>query len=147
MTMTRHALTELESKFPFEEDFIDFSGGVRRFLISLDKQIVKSFFLRAQELSRPTGYHFEVYSTAYSAAALGSALSKLRRKISKELSTRHLYVDSEGKTQLTHDELSGHISYGGIVVDGHLLKFQELERILQTHEGFEIHIKISWSSE
>lgn len=137
----------VESKFPLEEEFVDYSGRPRRFRIMLRKQEVESFFVEARELSQSEGYWFEVYSPIYSVSALGSALGKLRGKIRKSLATRYLYVDAKGKKCLTHDEIRGRVLDKGIVVDGTLLSFRDLEEVLRTREGLEIFIKIGESNE
>ncbi len=111
------------------------------------KLIAGDFYLEGMELSQSQGYCFEVYSPVYSAPALGLALSNLRRKIRKELSTRYLYADSEGNKNLMHEEIGGRISHDGIIVDGAVLAFSDLERILTAHEGFAIFISIRSAAE
>lgn len=135
----------LEKSFPFEEQFHDFSGQRRSFRISLRSRPTGDFFLEAKEVSKREGYRFEVYSAAYSEPAVGDALGVLRRKIRRTLSTRYLQLDAEGKKQLTHDELEGRITYGGLVVDGEMLTFEELRTILTVYEGFEIRMNIKGS--
>lgn len=136
-------MDEMLRKFPLEEEFTDYSGFSRPFRISIRKLIAEDFYLEAREMSRKEGYCFEVYSPAYSAPALGASLLKLRRKICKGISTRYLLVDAPGESQLTHDEIRGRISCDGIMVDGTILHFRDLEKILVTHEGFGIFLKIS----
>lgn len=145
--MSQDMMEKIVSKFPFEEAFVDYSGHDRRFRISMRKMIAEDFYLEAEEISPTQGYSFEVYSAVYSAPAVGSALGKLRNKIRKGLSTRYLYSDSEHTKNLMHDELSGRISNHGIIVDGALLLFKDLERILITHEGFQISIVIRSAAE
>src|SRR5438270_595734 len=94
-------------KFPLEEEYIDHSGRSRHFRISIRKLIAEDFYLEAREVSQNQGYYFEVYSSVYSAPALGSSLAKLRGKIRKGISTRYLHTDAAGKIQLTHDEVYG----------------------------------------
>ena len=48
---------------------------------------------------------------------------------------------------LTHDRLRGHISYGGVVVDGVFLTFEQLAELVQTYEGFQFDLKILDSSD
>jgi hypothetical protein len=139
--MASNPADEIERTFPREEEFIDHSGRTRRFGIYLRKRAVGDFSLDAIDLSRADGYCFRVYSPAYSVPALGSALGDLRQKIRKGIATRYLGTDTEGQKNPTHDEIHGRISCNGIVVDGDLLQFREFERILITHEGFEISIE------
>jgi hypothetical protein len=74
------------------------------------------------------------------------ALGELRKRIPKLLSIRHLAVQ-HGRMILTHDRLRGHISYGGVVVDGTFLTFEQLAELMQTHEGFQFDLKIVDSSD
>jgi hypothetical protein len=145
--MVQSIAAKMARNFPRDEEFVDHSGNRRRFHISLYRRPEKDFFIEARELSRDEGYYFKVYSEAYSAPALGSALGRLRKKIKKELATRYLYVDSQGRQDVTHNAIRGRISDDGLIVDGVLLPFAELERILTTHEGFMIHITINDPSE
>jgi hypothetical protein len=138
---------DLERRFPLEEEFIDYSGQSRPFRITLKKSMADDFYVRAEDLSEHGIYEFEVYSPVYSAGALSSALGKLRRKISKGVSTRYLYVGADGKKGLTHGQMKGRISHVGIIVDGQALSFKALEEILVTFEGFKISIKIGSPAE
>ena len=69
-------------------------------------------------------------------------LGRIREKVRAGIVTRYLRTDATGEKNPTHDEMRGHISCDGIVVDGELLTFKELQRILTTHEGFAISMKI-----
>ena len=69
------------------------------------------------------------------------ALGDLRKQIRKLLAPRHL-VKRQGDLSLTHDRLRGHISYGGVVVDGTFLTFEQLAELMQTYEGFQFDLKI-----
>lgn len=131
-----------QDHFPIAEDFIDSAGKPRQFQISLYKMVGGDCRVEAIEVAAKDGYRFDVYSPITSDPAIGSALGKLRGKIRKLLSTRYLRIDGTGTKSLTHDELRGQISSGGIVVDGSLLRFDDLASILQTHEGFQIRIHI-----
>jgi hypothetical protein len=145
--MVTDPVNEMALNFPLEEEFIDHSGHCRRFAISLRKLGIGGFCLDATDLSQAEGYRFEVYSTEYSAQALGASLGKLRGNIRKGIVTRYLHTDANGQRDLTHDELHGRIASDGLVVDGELLHFDDLERILTTHEGFRISIRIDDPSE
>jgi hypothetical protein len=140
-------MEEMLRTFPLEEEFTDFSGSPRRFRISIRKPTSEDFHLEARDMTPNEGYCFEVYSAVYSAPALGASLGKLRHKIRKGISTRYLLFDAAGNSKLTHDEIRGRIFGDGVVVDGVALHFRDLERILATHEGFEISVKISSSAE
>jgi hypothetical protein len=144
--MPSNLIDEMERTFPCEEGFVDHSGQTRPFRIVLHKGAGGDFFLYATDTSKPDGYRFEVYSTAYTFAAVGAALGDLRQKIRREIATRYLRTDAKGEKNPTHDEMRGRISCNGIVVDGELLLFKELQRILTIHEGLSISIKITTPS-
>jgi hypothetical protein len=74
------------------------------------------------------------------------ALGDLRKRIPKLLSIRHL-AEQHGQLIVTHDRLRGHISYGGVVVDGIFLTFKQLAELMQTYEGFQFDLKIVDSSD
>ena len=74
------------------------------------------------------------------------ALGELRKRIPKLLSIRHL-IERHGRLSLTHDQLGGHISDGGVVVDGTFLTFEQLAELIQTYEGFHFDLKIVDSSD
>ena len=141
--MPLNFVEEIEGRFPLEESFIDHSGQTRRFQISLQNLPAQEFLVKALEIAESEGYTFEVFA----AHSIGSALGKLRQKIRKGLATRHLYIGTDGKLDLTHNEIGGVISSQGVVVDGIFLEYEELERILSTHEGFNISIKLCDPSE
>jgi hypothetical protein len=145
--MASDPLNEMERTFPIEEKFVDHSGRTRCFQIILRKQPADSFFVEAIDMSQVNGYRFEVYCPTYSAPAVGFALGQLRQKVRAGIVTRYLGTDAAGQKNPTHDEMRGRISCDGVVVDGELLSFKDLERILTTHEGSAISIKISGSSE
>lgn len=65
----------------------------------------------------------------------------LRDKIRRGLATRYLSVE-QGQRRLSHDSFKGRIGYGGVVVDGEFISFDELSYMLQTYEGFQISLTI-----
>jgi hypothetical protein len=56
-------------------------------------------------------------------------------------------AEQHGRLIVTHDRLRGHISYGGVVVDGIFLTFEQLAELMQTYEGFQFDLKIVDSSD
>jgi hypothetical protein len=62
------------------------------------------------------------------------------------LSVRHL-VEQDGRLTLTHDRLRGRIDYGGVVVDGIFLTFDQLAELIQRYEGLQFELKIVDSSD
>jgi len=71
----------------------------------------------------------------------GVVVRRLRAKINKGLATRYLAA-GEPQPRLGHDVAVGHISYGGVVVDGQYLTFHELAAILSAHEGWQFKLEI-----
>src|SRR6266404_1004480 len=136
--MTIRSAEDAEKQFPFQEEFLDYSGRARQFEISLHKVHGHVFGIEARELSELQGYRFEIDLDVCSISAIGSALAKLRRKIRNAVVTRNLQRDKRGNKVFARDEIRGRISCSGIVVDGELLGFKELEDLLTTYEGFEI---------
>jgi hypothetical protein len=145
--MSQVIMDRMPREFPLEEDFVDYCGRPRHFRISIRQLIAQDFYLEAKEISLERGYYFEIYSSSHSAPAIGLALENLRQKIRRGLSTRYLHTDSNGARNLMHDEMNGLISHDGIMVDGEILLFRDLERILTTHEGFRVSITIRSSAE
>ncbi len=67
-------------------------------------------------------------------------------RIRKLLSVRHL-MEQGGRLSLTHDRLRGRVSYGGVVVDGIFLTFEQFAELIQTCEGFQLDLKLVDSSD
>ncbi|MDX1401298.1 MAG: hypothetical protein R3245_05195 [Kiloniellales bacterium] len=129
-----------EEFFPIVESFPDFSGKQREFVVELEAQ-PRGYFLRATERRRSgndEGYSFAAYSPTDPFFALGH----LRGKIREGLATRYLTVDGHERT-LSHDKLKGNISYGGVVVDGEFIPFNELWILLETYVGFQFSLTIA----
>ena len=133
-------MAKTDSDFPKEDKFLDFAGKERRFEY-LVTEIPMGFVVRAVE-TKENGYEFQ----AFSATSPFHVLGELRHKIRKRLSTRYLQKEKglEGSyLHLYHEEAKGHITYGGVVIDGMFIPFDELNRMIQTYEGWMIEIKIS----
>lgn len=62
-------------------------------------------------------------------------------KSERDWPTRYLVVE-QGERPPSHDRLKGHISYGGVVVDGEFISFAELCAILDTYEGFQFSLQL-----
>lgn len=140
--MSTRPSQDIEKQFPFREEFHDFAGCPRQFEITLHAVHGEIFGIIANELSRSEGYRFEVGLEVRTLAAVGAALGKIRRKIRNALATRNLRRDTHGAKMFAADELYGWISSDGLIVDGELLRFEEFNKLLKTHEGFEIRVKV-----
>lgn len=127
-----------DDSFPASETFVDYCGKPHEF--ALDLLVTPSgYFVRATErVSTGEGYAFAAHSETGPYLALG----RLRGKIQKGLATRYLAV-GEPEPRLGHDVAVGHIAYGGVVVDGRYLTFDELAGILSTHEGWQFKLQVA----
>ena len=130
----------MKPEFPKEDSFLDFEGKERVFdYLVLDVRV--GYSVRAKE-RKENGYEF----ASFSESSPFNALGELRQKIRKRLSTRHLQKE-HGQLHLYHDEAKGHISTGGVVIDGKFISFQQLTSMLQAYEGFLFNLKIQDMSE
>ncbi len=111
-------------EFPRTEEFLDFAGRTRTFTIELSPVPGGHGVCASEDVEGDDGYVFRAFSTVAPFHALGV----LRGRIRKLLSVRHL-VEKEGRLSLTHDRLRGRIAYGGVVVDGIFLTFDELAKV------------------
>lgn len=127
-------------EFPLNEIVEDFAGR-RKFVIDLYEPSVGGFLLIAKEdlnSDDSNGYQFESYSEFNPVLALG----KLRKKINKSLSIKYL-EKTNGKLHPKHDELVGRIGYGGVIVEGIFIEFEDVSEMLQTYEGFQFKLTIA----
>ena len=130
----------MKPEFPKEDSFLDFEGKERVFDY-LVHDVRVGYSVRAKE-RKEDGYEF----ASFSESSPFNALGELRQKIRKRLSTRYLQK-GQGHLLLYHDEAKGHISTGGVVIDGKFISFQQLTSMLQVYEGFLFYLKIQDMSE
>ena len=134
---------QIHKNFPMQEQYIDCSGKSRTFELYLDRALNPGFLLSAREITESEcSYKFSVYSEADPFDGFG----RLRGKIRRELSRRYL-IGSGEKVSMSHNELAGTISHGGLIVDGQLLPWNKLQEQLLTHEGFHINLSITSGDE
>ena len=127
-----------EDGFPLLETFTDCYGRSRQFTIAL-RTTPGGYFLTGKEADKPQGgYEFGAYAEADPYIALG----RLRDKIRKGLSTRYLIVEN-GRRLPSHNVLKGHVGYGGFVVDGEFVPFEEFVTMLQTFEGHQFSLQLA----
>jgi len=129
-----------QGDFPLKEECEDFAGRTRTFKVNQDNLPWGYGVFAVEEAEGDDGYEFR----AFSPVDVFHALGNLRHKIRKLLSVRHL--STEGGRSLTHDRLRGRVSYGGVVVGGQFLTFEQLAEMIQTYEGFQFDLKIVDSS-
>ncbi len=141
--MSEHNGSHPQSNFPATEEFVDFAGNTRTFNLEQYPVPGGGYGVTATEnVPGDDGYVFRAFSAIDAFHALGD----LRKRIPKLLSIRHL-VERHGQLTPTHDRLRGHISDGGVVVDGTFLTFEQLAALIQTYEGFQFDLKIVDSSD
>ena len=75
-----------------------------------------------------------------------SALYRARQRMRRDLATRHV-TGSSGAYQMLHDLVSGRITFDGdrgvvVVVDDIPLGIEDLQSILQSHEGWGFELRI-----
>jgi hypothetical protein len=127
-----------QSNFPATEDFVDFAGKTRTIKLEQFPVPGGGYGVAAiEDAAGDDGYVFRTFSVVDPFHALGD----LRKQIRKLLATRHL-VKRQGDLSLTHDRMRGHISDGGVVVDGIFLTFEQLAELMQTYEGFQFDLRI-----
>lgn len=127
-------------KFPLKEVVKDFADRKRSFTIDLYEPPIGGYLLVAKEEVKKesnNGYQFE----SYSESNIGVAFASLRKKIKRQLSIRYLEI-SGGKNYPRNDEMVGRVGYGGVIVDGIFIEFEELSEILQSYEGFQFKLSI-----
>lgn len=130
----------MKSEFPKEDSFLDFEGKERVFDY-LVHEVSTGYSVRAKE-RKENGYEF----ASFSESSPFNVLGELRQKIRNRLSTRYLQKE-HGHLHLYHDEAKGHISMGGVVIDGKFISFEQLNSMIQTYEGFLFKLKIQDMSE
>jgi len=84
------------------------------------------------------GYEFAVWSST-----MGNALGLLRLKIKEGISRRYLGSDTEHGVEMLTQTVRGMLDYGGVVVDGRMLSYDQLLQALSSFEGWSIEIKIT----
>ena len=112
-----------QADFPIREEFEDFSGKQRTFLITCHEGGL-GFTVRASE----------------------EGTDHLGYETRRGLATRHI-TDATGDYRMLHDGLRGRITSDGdggvvLVVDGIPLGIEDLESFLRTHEGWEFGMRI-----
>ena len=137
-----HREIRWQNDFPLRDDVEDFSGRTRTFVISCFETTLGYTVRAEEEGANGVGYQFG----AYSETSPYSALGRIRKKMHKELATRHITKGSHGYAML-HDTLRGRITCidahdVALVVDGIPLDATDLITMIASHEGFEFELKI-----
>jgi hypothetical protein len=108
----------------------DFSGNTRTFALS--GLITIGYTVIAKEVTTsPHGYEFE----ATSLSSPYEARNALVQKVRSSLATRHLEPDHF--PSLLNHLCVGRVEYGGVVVDGQFITWEQFTNMVQTYEGWE----------
>jgi len=136
--MIQQASEQAVDEFPRHETFVDCRGIAREFIIGFTRDDDQRFLRAVEAVDSDGRYEFSAMSETDPFLALG----KLRQIIRRELSTR--YLQGEGhRLQFAHDEAKGRIGFSGVSIDGQLVSFDDLLRLIQTYEGFDFHLRIT----
>ena len=135
--MAKNIGSQSQTDFPSSEEFTDFAGRTRKFRLEQYPVPLGYGVCASEDVEGDDGYVFQAFSTVDPFQALGD----LRKRIRTLLSVRHL-VEEDGRLSLTHDRMRGRIDYGGVVVDGIFLTFDQFVGLLHTYEGFQFDLKI-----
>ncbi|MDY0171015.1 MAG: hypothetical protein RBS80_31030 [Thermoguttaceae bacterium] len=124
--------------FPRKEEFTDFAGRKRTFTVERVNVPSGGYGIHAvEDVEGDGGYVFREFSAVDPFHALG----KLRHRIRRLLSIRHLSEEG-GRLSPTHDVVRGRVAYGGVVVDGIFVTFEQFNEMIQTYEGFDFSLKL-----
>ena len=140
----RTASDPINENFPMIESYRNAAGKTIEFSINAE-DLQTGYTATAIETDKSkgkrVGYNFHVYSST-----LNKALWRIRAKIKKNLSTKYL-DETDGRIELTHDELVGRITSSDagetvLEVDGKEIDAKKFWQILSAYEGFEISLVI-----
>jgi hypothetical protein len=138
----KRRVTGWKADFPILEAVEDFAGKQRKFVINCHEGGLGYTVRASEEGKNRMGYEF----AASSETSPYSALGRVRDKIACGLATRHI-TTSNRELRMLHDTLRARITSAGegrvaLVVDGIPLSIEDLETVLQSHEGWEFELRI-----
>jgi hypothetical protein len=145
--MSESAETESSIRLPeyFErESFTDCADKRREFELSIYALANHGFSGFAREVTQRDDGGYVFRSSAE--GSLTIALARLRGKVQAGLAQRFL-IRHEGVLEMPLERLKGRIDCDGVVVDGQLLDWSALQKLLSAYEGWEFELKIPFESE
>ncbi len=130
-----------ERDFPIKQSMRDFSGKEREFEIKYHDAGLGFIVDAIEKVKGDGGYHFSAFDTSSPYIALGKIRDKMRRR----LSTRHVYKE-KGRYYPSHDTIRGRITSSDgsdviFVVDGIPLSLHQLGKMANMYEGWEFMLK------
>lgn len=128
---------ELAPGVPKARTYTDCTGRAIEFVHDVHEMRGMGFHISAIESGGSPGYEFKsaVCASPY------IAYLDVHEKIQAELKQKYL-VPADGDINLLSNELAGRVGYGGIVVDGKRITFEQLTKLLETYEGWEFSLKL-----
>lgn len=142
-TMSSSSSTSLPEFFE-REWFTDCRDQRREFELSIHAIPNHGFSAFAREVTQREdgGYIFRTFSEN----SWSLALARLRGKVRAGLAQRFL-IRHEGELEMPLERLAGRIDREGVVVDGQLMDWSELQELLSPYEGWEFELKIPFEPE
>jgi hypothetical protein len=133
-------MTDEKKPFAHLMNVEDCTGQKRCFGIRPNRFRGKGYWLEALELREDCqeGYRFGKFSVV----SMNDALWRLRRKIERSLARRYTFEDPRSGLNLLAEDMAGHISYRGVIVDGKLIEFGDLTKLLQYYEGRNFELRL-----
>lgn len=127
-------------EFSSRELFTDCTGAHRAFDIEIHliRHHGYSGFAREVTTRGDGGYMFRTFTVA----SLPLALARLRQRVRAGIALRYLIPGDGAGAQMPFERLRGRIEAGGVVVDGKLIEWDEFNRLLESHEGWEFDLRI-----
>ena len=131
------SIQDFLGRFPEVHKFIDCAGCERVFRISVYGNEGSGYGFRAIEVvDADEGYEFSAFSGAGPIEAFTEVVDKIRTALA-----RRFLNPKSSKPELLTDEAQGHVSYGGVVIDGRFVSWDELAEMIQEHEGWEFKLE------
>jgi len=128
---------KLRESFPTREEFIDCTGRTRVFELRVNRTASPGYLLAAYELTEESsGYEFAVFAEADPFGGFG----RLRDKIRRGLARKYLVGPPE-QLHMSYDEIAGHVTHEGIIVDGELMQWNLLTDLIRHQEGAQFHFR------
>ncbi len=126
-------------EFFARESFTDCAGKQREFDLSIHALPNHGFTGQALEVTAAGhgGYIFR----SFAEGSLAIALGRLRGTVRAGIAQRFL-IQNGNDRELPFERLCGRIDAEGVVVDGRLLDWAALQRLLSEYEGWDFELRI-----
>lgn len=127
----------LAKGIPKIRTYTDCTGRQIKFQHAIHTHDDRGFHITAAEVGGNPGYEFNsaMCATAY------IAYLDVHKQIETNLKQKHLVV-SDNKVSILANELAGRVGYGGLIVDGKHITFDQLRELISSYEGWEVSLKL-----